>query len=1368
MRNHINIYIGMRRLIILAAVVLMPLMSQSQQLVNQQRPNAWNPQRMLAARDSALSPRMRSDSATMAWRQHRQQVNQQRPITRNPNSMSTMRETTSSSQMGSVSAVTAWRQHLQQVNTVASQARRPVRTMMSHPQMSQSRSNSGSADCGVVTLPFAETFTGYNGLYPECWGRVENSYGDPSCWDGYMYISGNSAAISPRISGPANTLNVSFAVLYYFVSATDTVKFGYVRDGESLADMVVLGNITSQGNYAFGLAGDTCTSDIHFVWSLVGGNEDYGFALDNVNIVRSSCQLAQNLVASYIGTDTIILGWNSNGATSWIVSDGDREMVVNDATCVFGGLQPATEYTFSVRSLCSNGDSSAFATYLTVHTNCEDVTLPFSENFDSYAEMSYPACWDRVTSLSGAPACVEGILAFTGGSVAISPRIIGPVNTLNVTFNVPDGYIEENDTMKFGYIRDGGSFTDMVVLENITTIGGHYAFGLASDTCTSGVRFVWSMVGGEEHVFYLDNVEIFHCEAVAMPYTENFDSYYDGSYPLCWERVTNSYGDPSCWDGILYLSGNSVAISPRIPGPVNTLQVVFDVLELYIEDTVNVGYIRDGGSMSDMVVLGNIVTNGHYSFNPVDDTCISDIRFVWSMLGGNEDYYFALDNVQIGHCEAVTLPYTENFDGYDNGSYPMCWDQVTNAYTYGESYPSCWGGRLYIIGNSTAISPYISGPTNTLQVAFNVPDLYYEETDTIKFGYIRDGGSSISDMVVLGDITSYGYYAFDLSADTCTSDIRFVWSMVGNGYSYFVLDNVQIFRCEAVSVPFTENFDDMVSDIIPGCWTKMGGGSVATVNSSTYSHSGSMTLAFSNGWSNIITLPQLTVPTNILELSLWTRPESYTNGYCGQFEVGYVTDLYDEESFVALATYDRYDFSGMEERVVNFEDAPASATIALRHRTNYSYWPWYVDDINVHQLPCPRPTIAPVNAIDAYSAEVQWTPALPDQNSFTVAYGTMNDITMMNTVTVNSTSITLNGLSPDTTYYVTVRANCSSEDTSSWTRIISFHTPCTFLIDSLPFIEDFENQTENYASQTFIPCWNRLTNNGREYYYYPYVYSSDYYNHTPNGYKGLYWELWNNDECGDYQCIVLPGIDTTVLPINTLQLSFWAMNDYSNPGDFEFYVGVMTNPNDITTFHAVDTISRFIDEIWTEVEVPFIGYTGNGNYVAVLVKRPLNTDDYYFQGGFDDFLLEVAPTCLRPKNVVMLENTSSTATINWTERGMASEWEVATMTSATDTPIGDSIVTAYPLTLTGLTNGTSYYFYVRSICGEDDTSEWSDALEFVPGSWNMRANMADTLRMCDGIIYSSGGVNGSYFSNENTIVYLLPDEPSNLVSVSGS
>ena len=89
------------------------------------------------------------------------------------------------------------------------------------------------------------------------------------------------------------------------------------------------------------------------------------------------------------------------------------------------------------------------------------------------------------------------------------------------------------------------------------------------------------------------------------------------------------------------------------------------------------------------------------------------------------------------------------------------------------------------------------------------------------------------------------------------------------------------------------------------------------------------------------------------------------------------------------------------------------------------------------------------------------------------------------------------------------------------------------------------------------------------------------------------------------------------------------------------------------------------------------------------------------------------PSCSVPTAITTNGSTSTTATINWTST--ATQWEVITLPSTAPAPTAAStgtIVNQNSYTATGLTIGTTYKFYVRSICSATVISNWSVGYSF--------------------------------------------------------
>ena len=100
-------------------------------------------------------------------------------------------------------------------------------------------------------------------------------------------------------------------------------------------------------------------------------------------------------------------------------------------------------------------------------------------------------------------------------------------------------------------------------------------------------------------------------------------------------------------------------------------------------------------------------------------------------------------------------------------------------------------------------------------------------------------------------------------------------------------------------------------------------------------------------------------------------------------------------------------------------------------------------------------------------------------------------------------------------------------------------------------------------------------------------------------------------------------------------------------------------------------------------------------------------DQYYL--FLDDFLFEESASCLEPTGVQVADVTTTGATLSWNAGGEESAWDIFVTDDATILPNDATTPTVAniadnPYALTGLTSGTTYYVYVRAICGENEVS----------------------------------------------------------------
>ncbi len=590
--------------------------------------------------------------------------------------------------------------------------------------------------------------------------------------------------------------------------------------------------------------------------------------------------------------------------------------------------------------------------------------------------------------------------------------------------------------------------------------------------------------------------------------------------------------------------------------------------------------------------------------------------------------------------------------------------------------------------------------------------------------------------------------------------------------------------CSFISIPYTYGFEDMNTGSsttrpdIP-CWHHLNNGSTyygyPYVSSST-PHNGSRNLYWyattttgSYGDYEVVVMPPVntvTNPINTLQLSFWARPSS--TSYAPVFQVGVMTDPTDISTFQTVGTInvDHTTTDWMPYEVVLSSYTGTGRYIAVRANRPTSSWYAYTDDFTIENAPsCPRISDVEAGNITQSDATIYWTASSAD--AYEVLYGPSGFSFATGTLVDNifDDSLAITGLQSNTAYDVYVRGICT-DDTSNWSYVYTFRTSCG-LIDVVPFSEDFENQsTGSSATGTaFIPCWAHL-NNGSSYGGYPYVSSSSTYNHTQGGSKGLYWyNSTTTGSYGDYQYIILPGVDTNTYPINTLQLSFWAKSSSTSYSPV-FQVGVMNSTSD-TSFYLINTINVGNNTEWTEYVTNLSDYPGlGGQYVAIRALRPSSSWYAYV----DDVTLDLQPACPRVEDLHATYTGLDSISIAWTDTSTTnSSWVIEY--SDVDFIPGTNAVTPITVTdtfftLTNLDSATTYHIYVYPTCNDYIGYRYlttatlaaspatvpyvCDFEESGPNGWDL-FNAGQTNYWMVGSATNNGGTRSLYITNNGSV-----------------
>ncbi len=368
-----------------------------------------------------------------------------------------------------------------------------------------------------------------------------------------------------------------------------------------------------------------------------------------------------------------------------------------------------------------------------------------------------------------------------------------------------------------------------------------------------------------------------------------------------------------------------------------------------------------------------------------------------------------------------------------------------------------------------------------------------------------------------------------------------------------------------------------------------------------------------------------------------------------------------------------------------------------------------IDDVSVDEAPtCIKPTSLSTTNVTADSADLSWVGSSTETNGYDyvlITDGSTPDGTTTPTGTVGTgvTTANLTGLTSNTTYVAYVRTKCAGED-SDWSSATSFTTLC--LAFTAPYSENFDS-----VSTPGIPsCWSVAGNSASEIETDDSHFGLDDAPSAPNFVKFGDVDLLDGDEA------ILVSPQFSDIGSYDKRIRFKAAFEDGDANSHNFYVGVMSDPTDATTFVELEVVTSTLDETFSEftVNLDDSGLIGSSQYVAIAAGSVAGFDEL----GIDDFIYEEIPSCVVPTNLAVSNVTTTTADLTWDAEATATDgYDYVLITDGstpdgTTTPTGSVGAGVTTAILSGLSPATPYDAYVRSNCGGGDLSAWTAVVSF--------------------------------------------------------
>lgn len=379
----------------------------------------------------------------------------------------------------------------------------------------------------------------------------------------------------------------------------------------------------------------------------------------------------------------------------------------------------------------------------------------------------------------------------------------------------------------------------------------------------------------------------------------------------------------------------------------------------------------------------------------------------------------------------------------------------------------------------------------------------------------------------------------------------------------------------------------------------------------------------------------------------------------------------------------------------------------------------------VHHGPAPtcfKPTNQDVDWVMHNRASLSWTTG--GSSNWQVSYGSPGFAPASGTiVNASANPFTLTGLTANTNYEYYVRDSCGVGNVSVWEGPFAFSTICSPSTFTTSYTEGFEGTDwttgtgGTNANNGIDNCWERdpgapTGGFGADYAWGTGSGGTPTNNTGPSaaqaGTKYAYAEASGGGN-QDVATLTSPLIDVSSLTTPTLEFYYHRFG--ASVGGFNVQVwsqslGWVT----VWTKSGAQDQSASADP-WIKESITLNAFTNDTIRVRFEAIRSFQP-----QGdiAIDDVEIKEAPNCPKPSGLTVSGRTTSSVDLSWTSVN-ATSWQIEYGTTGFAQGAGTlTVVNSNPGTVSGLTSGTVYDFYLRSLCGGGDTSEWIGPVTAMP------------------------------------------------------
>jgi len=1112
----------------------------------------------------------------------------------------------------------------------------------------------------------------------------------------FKTTSGSTTTTCATPTGLSATAGSTSATLkWYAVSGAKRYVVGYEKYGSTVfiydtvsVDSLVLTGLVDSSYYIFevkSICSDTTSSSF---------SSTYYFK--TTSGTTSSCSVPTGLTASSITASSGTVKWSPvSGAIGYVVeyekygaSAWSYDTVSVDSLTLTG-LADTTYYLFEVKTLCSATSSSSYSSYYYFKTSgtTSSCSAPTGLTATGITASSATLKWSAVSGASGY------IVSYaSSGGTKVTDTVT--TDSLSISgLSAGTYYVFYVVTICSGGSTSGYSESHFTTVSSTTYC--YAPTGLGASATSSSATLKWSAVSGAAGyvvAYHKYGASTWNYDTVSVD-SLVLTGLVDTSYYIFEVKTLCSATSSSTYSSYYYFkttSGTTTATCTAPSGLSATAGSSSATLKWSAVSGAKryvVGYEKYGSTAFtydtvtvDSLVLTGLVDSSYYIFE-VKSLCSDTTSSSFS-----STYYFKTTSGTKSYC---SVPTGLTATGITASSGTVKWSPVSGAIGYVVEYEK-YGASAWSYDTVSVDSLTLTGLADTTYYIFEVKTLCSATSSSSysSYYYFKTTGTKSSCS------SPTGLTATSITASSATLK----WSAVYGASSYIVT----YASSGSAKVTDTVTTDSLaISGLTPGAYyvfyvvTICSGGSTSGYSESHFTTvSSTATCSVPTGLSASTTSSSATLK--------WSAVSGAAGYVVAYHEYGAPTWSYDTVSVDSLVLTGLVDSTYYIFEVKTLCSATSSSSYS-------SYY--YFKTASGTTSGCSAPTGLTATGITASSATLKWY-AVSGASGYIVTYASSS--TTKVTDTVSADSLAISGLSASTYYYFYVETICSGGSTSSYVE--------THFITDSSYTATCSAPTGLSATTTSSSAtlkWSAVS--GAAGYVVEYHKSSV--------------SAWSYDTVSVDSLVLTGLVDSTyyIFEVKTL-CSATSSSSYSSYYYFKTTSGSSTGgcsapehlyATSITTSSATLTWSpvsgasgyivvyassgsKVIDTVTTD-SLAISGLTA-GTYYAFYVETICSggSTSGYSSSSFTTHYTYTY--CSAPTGLTETGVTSSSATLKWSAVSGAKGYIVVFGkyggTATFDTVTADSIV------LTGLSAGTSYGFYVETMCSSTSVSGESTGATF--------------------------------------------------------